>query len=145
MLLLRLLHGGMSVFTEAELAYLKAHTLARLATVGTDGRPHVVPVTYWFNEAEDAIDIGGVEFAATKKWRDAVAYPRVTLLVDDALPQEAHAIEIRADAEAHETGGDAINPRFPTFQPQFLRLRPRRIVSWWIEEPGFHPFARTVG
>ncbi len=44
-----------------------------------------------------------------------------------------------------ETGGEAINPRFPTFQPQFLRLRPRRIVSWWIEEPGFHPFARTVG
>ncbi|MFL5881601.1 MAG: pyridoxamine 5'-phosphate oxidase family protein, partial [Actinomycetota bacterium] len=35
----------MSAFTPPEIAYLTSQGLARLATVGPDGRPHVVPVT----------------------------------------------------------------------------------------------------
>ncbi len=134
----------MSVFTPSEIAYLEGRTLGRLATIGADGQPHVVPVAYRYNAAEDAIDIGGIDFAATKKWRDVKANPRATFLVDDAVPGEAHAIEIRGIAEAHETGGDAINPRFPTFRPEFVRLRPRFVVSWWIERPGFDPIGRRV-
>jgi pyridoxamine 5'-phosphate oxidase family protein len=133
-----------SAFTNREIEYLKSRTMGRLATVGQDGQPHVVPVTYHFNEDEDAVDIGGIDFAATKKWRDAQRNQRVTFLVDDASPEGAHAIEIRGDAEIHLTGGERINPRFPHFKPEFIRIRPRRIVSWSIEEPGFHPFARTV-
>ena len=35
----------MNVFTDAERAYLRdEHPLARLATVGPDGTPHVMPV-----------------------------------------------------------------------------------------------------
>ena len=30
-------------------------------------------------------------------------------------------------------GGETINARFPGFDPQFLRLRPRRIVTWGVE------------
>ncbi len=101
----------MSVFTAAEIAYLEAHTLGRLATVGADGRPHVVPVSYRFNPDEDAIDIGGIDFGASKAWRDANRDQRVTFLVDDAAPKEAHAIKIRGDAEVHTTGGEGINPR----------------------------------
>jgi PPOX class F420-dependent enzyme/OxyR family protein len=135
----------MSVFTALEITYLASHTLGRLATVGADGQPHVVPVTYRYNEVEDAIDIGGVGFEATKKWRDVQRNPRATFLVDDALPGEAHAIEIRGIAEANPSGGERINPRFPSFRPEFIRLRPRFVVSWSIEEPGFHPFGRRVG
>lgn len=37
-----------SVFSEAELAYLQGERrLARIATVGPDGTPHVVPVGMW--------------------------------------------------------------------------------------------------
>ena len=37
-----------SVFSEAELAYLEGgRRLARIATVGRDGTPHVVPVGMW--------------------------------------------------------------------------------------------------
>jgi pyridoxamine 5'-phosphate oxidase family protein len=39
----------MAVFTEAETAYLDSQMLCRLATVGADGRPHVVPVGYRYN------------------------------------------------------------------------------------------------
>jgi pyridoxamine 5'-phosphate oxidase family protein len=134
----------MSVFTMREIAYLQDRTMGRLATVGDDGQPHVIPLTYRYNPEEDAIDVGGIDFAAGKKWRDAEQNPRVTLLVDDANPDGARAIEIRGHAELHRTGGDLINPRFPNFVPEFIRIRPRRIVSWGVDEPGFHPHARTV-
>ena len=137
----------MSVFTEAELEYLRTGTLGRLATVGPDGQPHVVPVTFHYNGDEDAIDVGGVFFGATKKWRDARRNPRVTFLLDESWGKGAKAIEVRGVAEAHETGGDKIHPRFPNFTPEFLRIRPRRIVSWGLtpaEGGDFSPYARDV-
>src|SRR5262245_20495859 len=134
----------MSVFTPAEIEYLRRQSMARLATVGPDGRPHVIPLTFHFNEQEDAIDLGGVDFAAGKKWRDAEQNPRVTLLVDDSDGRSARAIEIRGDGELHQTGGERINPRFPNFVPQFLRLRPRRVVSWGLDREGFHVNARST-
>jgi pyridoxamine 5'-phosphate oxidase family protein len=139
----------MSVFTDAEIAYLTGQRLARLATVGADGQPHIIPVTFVYNAEEDTIDIGGINFGAGKKWRDAEQNPKVCVLLDESWGTGAKALEIRGEAELHETGGDSINPRFPNFAPQFFRIRPRRIVAWGIEEQGtdargFHPNARTV-
>ena len=125
----------MSAFTDSEIEYLRSQGMARLATVGPDGQPHVVPLTYNFNADEDAIDVGGVDFGNTKKWRDARRNPRVTFLLDDVLrdPRRARAIEVRGLAEAIAGGGGTINPRFPNFAEEFLRLRPTRIVSWGLE------------
>ena len=120
----------MSMFSEAEIAYLQSNSMGRLATIGTDGRPHLVPLTYRFNADEDAIDIGGVDFPNTKKWHDMLQNPHVAFLVDDASPAGAHAIEIRGDAEPHSSGGKLINPRFPNFKPEFVRVRPHRVISW---------------
>jgi pyridoxamine 5'-phosphate oxidase family protein len=125
----------MSVFTDAEIEYMGRITLARLATIGPDGRPHVIPLTYRYNADEDVIDIGGIDFASGKKWRDAQQNPKVTLLIDDFDPPEAHALEIRGDAELHEAGGSKINPRFPNFVEPFIRLRPAHIVSWGLNAP----------
>jgi len=75
----------MSVFTESELEYLGGQSLARVATVGPDGQPHITPVTFHYNEEEDTIDVGGMFFGGTKKWRDAQGNQRVTLLIDDRL------------------------------------------------------------
>ena len=128
----------MSVFTKEEIEYLRSQTLSRLATVGPDGQPHVIPVTFWFNEHEDTIDIGGINFGAGKKWRDAKQNPKVTFLLDDTFgsgkDRQARALEVRGEAELHETGRGEINPRFPNFAPQFFRIRPKRIVSWGLEE-----------
>ena len=50
----------MSVFTAAEVAYLQSQRIGRIATVGPDGQPHVVPVGFRYNPDEDSIDIGGL-------------------------------------------------------------------------------------
>ena len=125
----------MGIFTPEEIEYLEGASMGRLATVGRDGQPHVVPLTYRYNADEESIDLGGINFADTKKWRDAAHNPRVTFLVDDASPEGAHAVEIRGRAELHETGGSRINPRFPSFVEQFIRLRPTHIVSWGVGAP----------
>jgi pyridoxamine 5'-phosphate oxidase family protein len=53
----------MSAFSEAELAYLLGERrLGRVATVGKDGTPHVVPVGWSYNADQDSIDVGGREF-----------------------------------------------------------------------------------
>jgi pyridoxamine 5'-phosphate oxidase family protein len=64
-----------SAFTAAEIEYLRRSSsagprLARVATVGADGTPHVTPVGFSYNPELDAIEIGGRDFARTKKFRD---------------------------------------------------------------------------
>ena len=63
----------MSAFTQNELEYLGERApgrLARLATVGKDGTPHVVPVGWRFNRELDTIDVGGMALTRTKKFKD---------------------------------------------------------------------------
>ena len=126
----------MSVFTEAEISYLREHKLGRLATTNAEAQPHMTPLTYVYNEEEDTIDVGGLNFGDGKKWRDVQQNPKVAFLVDDVIgpPRRARAVEIRGNAELHETGGETINPRFPNFAPQFIRIRPTRIVSWGLAQ-----------
>ena len=123
----------MSVFTPAELAYLGSQRLGRIATVGPSGQPHAVPVGFRYNPAEDSIDIGGHNFARSKKFRDAERNPRVAFVVDDLAsisPWRPRGIEIRGRAEVLVSGGEAFGRGY---DPQIFRLRPRRIVSWGLE------------
>src|SRR5437763_1907250 len=55
----------MSAFNDAEIAYLEGQRLGRIATVGPDSQPHVVPVAFRYNADEDTIDIGGT---LARKW-----------------------------------------------------------------------------
>src|SRR2546430_15674347 len=119
----------MSAFTPAEIAYLRGHLLGRLATVGPNGQPHVVPVAFRYSGETDAIDIGGYDFAKRKKYRDGRGKPRGALVIDDVPsvnPWRARGIEIRGVAEILGTGGGRL---IPGFAPQKFRLRPRRVVS----------------
>ena len=50
----------MSVFTDKELEYLDGQRLGRMATVGGDGQPHVVPTSFRYNAEHDAIDVAGL-------------------------------------------------------------------------------------
>lgn len=123
----------MSVFTESELRYLTGgRQLGRIATVGADGTPHVVPVAWIYNAARDTIDIGGYELENTKKFRDVARSRRAAIVVDDlasADPWRPRGIEIRGAAEAIA---------LPT---ALIRIRPERIVSWGL---GQSRSARTV-
>ncbi len=93
----------MSVFTEAERAYLHQRRLARVATVGTNGTPHVTPVGMWSLRADaDLIEVSGRDFTATKKYRDVAATGRAAIVIDDlasADPWRPRGIEIRGHAQ----------------------------------------------
>ena len=131
----------MSVFSDAEIAYLKTQRLGRIATVGDNGQPHVVPVAFRYNPEHDAIDVGGHGFAGRKKFRDVQRNPRVALVVDDLAstsPWRPRGIEIRGRADILLTGGDSIGPGFDA---EHFRIRPKRIVSWGLGE---ERSARTV-
>jgi hypothetical protein len=49
----------MNAFTDAEISYKKTQRLGRLATVGVDEQPHVVPIGFRYYQKEDANEIGG--------------------------------------------------------------------------------------
>jgi pyridoxamine 5'-phosphate oxidase family protein len=130
----------MSAFSDAELDYFGSQRLGRLATVGNDGMPHVVPVAFRYNPDADAIDIGGHDFAKRKKFRDVRRTGVAALVVDDVLPPwRPRAVEVRGEATTLETGGKAI---MEGFDDPIIRITPRRIVSWGLED-GFQ--ARSVG
>ena len=129
----------MAVFTLAEITYLQSQRLGRLATLGDDGSPHVVPVTFRYNSDEDAIDIGGHDFARRKKFRDVRRDGRVSFVVDDVLPPwQPRAIEVRGHAGGSRRGweddhgrlrrSDLPDPTFPHRElgPRWGRLRPER-------------------
>jgi pyridoxamine 5'-phosphate oxidase family protein len=136
----------MSVFTPAEIAYLQSQRLGRIATVGADSQPHVVPVGFRYNPDQDTIDIGGHGgFTKRKKYRDVSQNRRVALVVDDLAsvnPWRVRGIEIRGEADILDTGGQEIGPGF---DPDIFRIRPRRIISWGLDDPDqFSSNARSV-
>lgn len=109
----------MSAFTPEEIAYLTEQGLGRLATVGSDGQPHAVPVGYRYNPARDTIDIGGHDLPRTKKYRDVLANPAVAFVVDDVLPPwRPRQVEIRGRAAVVGAGDAAL-----------IRITPTRIVA----------------
>ena len=123
----------MSVFTKAERDYLVGgRQLGRIATVGPDGTPHVVPVGWIYNAARDTIDVGGRELQRSKKFRDVERTGRVAIVIDDVEstdPWRTRAIEVRGRGEAIA---------LPT---PLIRIHPERIISWGLG-PGRS--ARTV-
>ena len=99
---------GTVIFTEAELEFLRSQRLARVATVGPSGWPHVVPVMFKLTDAgEFEFDADGV------KLRNLLAEPRVALVVDGA-PKRGIAVQGHAAVIGHERA----------------RLTPVRKFSW---------------
>lgn len=115
----------MSAFSDSELAYLHGERrLGRIATVGRDGTPHVVPVGWSHNTELDTIDVGGHRLERTKKFRDVARSGRAAIVIDDLAstdPWRPRAVEVRGRAEAI---ADPV---------ALVRIHPDRIVSWGIE------------
>jgi len=120
----------MSVFSDAERAYLSQRRLGRLATIDENGMPHVVPLGWRYNEELDTIDIGGRDFARTRKFRNARSNPNVALVIDDVLPPwRPRSVLIRGNAEALADAADSSGqPTGP-----IIRLHPTEVLSWGME------------
>ncbi len=122
----------MSAFSEVELAYLAERRLGRLATIGRNGLPHVVPLGWSYNPILDTIDVSGRDFAATAKFHNVKANPNVALVVDEVLPPwRPRAVMVRGHAEALE---DATDPEGNSTGP-IIRITPTQVISWGLDTP----------
>jgi pyridoxamine 5'-phosphate oxidase family protein len=125
-----------SVFTAAELAYLREQPIGRLATIGPDGGPQVRPVGFVVDPETGVIDIPGHDNPSTQKWRNVLRDPRVAFVVDDVVrqPWQPRALEVRGIAEALP---DVLHAEeFPGVRPGVIRIHPRRIVVFGLDDPG---------
>jgi pyridoxamine 5'-phosphate oxidase family protein len=141
----------MTLFTPAEIDYLVSQPLGRLATVGADGRPHVMPVGVFYDPETEALVVGSAaDMPRSKKFRDARRNPDVAIVVDDLAtvdPWTPRGIEVRGVAEALDDGGVEVGRRLGAgfdFHPAYLRIRPRRILSWGLTGDSFALDARDV-
>jgi hypothetical protein len=57
------------VFTDAEIAYLLAQRLGRLATIQPGGTLQVSPVCDTFDPETGCFDVAGIEMASSQKFR----------------------------------------------------------------------------
>jgi pyridoxamine 5'-phosphate oxidase family protein len=121
-----------SVFNDDERSYLSQAHLGRLATIGPDGLPHIVPVGWRYNPEHDTIDIGGrdpEEFVKTRMFQNAKANRRVGFVVDDVLPPwRPRCVTIRGEAEAiderHSDGS----------RTALIRITPHTVTSWGVPD-----------
>jgi pyridoxamine 5'-phosphate oxidase family protein len=143
----------MSTFTAAEIEYLRTQPLARLATVGADGRPQVKPVGFLLDPETDELVVGGYAgsgMVTSKKFRDVVATGLVALVVDDVAtvdPWTPRGVEVRGRAEARIAGGEEVGKRLGAsfdFDPAWILVRPTRIVSWGIDGSSYEVSARDA-
>ncbi len=126
-------------FTESEIEYLESQPVGRLCTLGPTGAPQARPVGVHLGP-DGTIDVVGWGLAESQKWRNVLADPRVTFLVDDLasrVPWRARGIEIRGSAET-VVGSDGSDGGM---SGDVIRVRPRRVLSWGINDG---PEARTM-
>lgn len=102
---------GLVIFTPSELEFLRSQRIARLATVGPTGWPHVVPVMY------SVSDDGALEFDVDGvKLRNLQAEPRAAMAVDAMGPRRGVSMQGRTDL----------------IGPERARLAPDRKFSWGL-------------
>jgi pyridoxamine 5'-phosphate oxidase family protein len=128
----------MTTFNDKEREYLASQRLARLATADAKGRPHVVPVGFRLSDDATAIEVGGHNFAKSKKYRDLRANPNVAIVIDDLVsvdPWTPRGIEVRGSGELQSGGVAKFGPG--GWDDVWVRVVPERVISWGIEAPPF--------
>lgn len=127
-------------FNGDEIAFMNSQRLARIATVGDDGQPDVVPVGFEFDGTY--IHIGGYQPSNTRRHHNVLAgNHKVALVIDDLVSTQPWSPRfLRVYGTAEVVGGD---------QP-YLRVTPAISWSWNLSgEPlrhdeSFAPPKRTV-
>ena len=134
-------------------AYLAEGRTIQVASVGRDGRPHLVPMWY---AVDDEGCVVFTTYGSSQKVRNLERDPRITLLVEDgAVYDELRGVMIEGEAEivddldytrdvmslvgakySGERRGDAAEDRSPPDRKRAIakrvvvRVRPQRTTSW---------------
>jgi pyridoxamine 5'-phosphate oxidase family protein len=112
-----------AAFSESEAEYLAENMLGRVATVSQSNQPHVVPVAYTFDGA--SIYFGGWNLHKSLKYRNLLANGKVAFVVDEVVstrPWRVRGVEVRGDAQPHETDGNVT----------LVKITPRVVRSWGL-------------
>jgi pyridoxamine 5'-phosphate oxidase family protein len=115
-------------FTDEEIAYLRSQPLARVATIGPEAQPDVVPLAFEFDGTHLWVGGAGESVLRTRKIRNVTAgQHRIALVVDDLVSLEpfiARGIRVygTADGPVERTG--MMGPGI------FLRITPEISWSW---------------
>ena len=124
----------MSVFTPAEVEYLSARRLARLATASSEGQPDVSAVGFGLDG--DDIVSGGLDLTKTIRFRHLKTNPQATIVIDDLAstdPWKPRGVKIRGHAIVEEEAGSLR-----------IRIVPATVWSWGINEGAPKHFAGSI-
>jgi pyridoxamine 5'-phosphate oxidase family protein len=124
----------MSIFTEKEIEYLLSQRLGRLATIRPDGTPQIAPVGFRYNAELEMIDIGGRYLSQSKKFRNILENPHVSLVIDDVLPPwQPRGVEIRGIAHTESSGGNSLFGANYPVDEVIIRITPVQIIGWGLD------------
>jgi pyridoxamine 5'-phosphate oxidase family protein len=129
-------------FKPHEIEYMKAADLARLATIQPDGTLQNSPVGFTFNEGLGTIDIHGYRMSKSRKFRNLASNNTVALVIDDIAsrnPWRVRCLEIRGTAEQVEAGKKRAEPNGDEIDDAIIRITPRRIISFGIDDTNSEP------
>ena len=124
----------MSVFTDKEIEYLLSQRLGRLATVRSDCTPQIAPVGFRYNAELDVIDIGGRYLSQTRKFRNVLENPHVSLVIDDVLPPwQPRGVEIsRESVYTIYRRKRSLGANYPVDEA-VIRITPMQIIGWGLD------------
>jgi pyridoxamine 5'-phosphate oxidase family protein len=115
-------------FTDEEMAYLRSQPIARLATLGSDEQPDVVPLSFEFDGKFFWVGGSGRTVLDTRKFRNVqTGNERVALVVDDMVsfdPFIVRSIRVYGRAEAPFERVGMVGPGI------YMRITPTISWSW---------------
>jgi pyridoxamine 5'-phosphate oxidase family protein len=133
-------------FKSHEIAFLQETELGRLATIQPNGTPQVSPVGFTYNEQLGTIDIAGYRMSKSQKFRNIAQNDRVAFVVDDIAsrnPWRVRCLEIRGTAEQAYADGRALGAAGDELDSAIVRITPRRIISFGIDDTETEPHLLT--
>jgi PPOX class probable F420-dependent enzyme len=136
---------------EAEIRRRLAESrVARLATVGGDGRPHIVPICFVVMSGEIlfAVDHKPKRTADLQRLRNIATNPAVAVLVDHYEEDWSRIWWVRIDGFARVLEGgdsteravDALSARYPQYRRErpsgpVVSIRIERLSGWFATAP----------
>ena len=116
---------------------MKQADFGRLATVRADGTPQASPVGFTYNQDLGTVDIRGYRMSKSRKFRNVASNNTVALVIDDIVsrdPWRVRCLEIRGTAEQAESGEKRTEPNGDGIDTAIIRITPRRIISFGIDD-----------
>jgi pyridoxamine 5'-phosphate oxidase family protein len=130
------------LFKPHEIEFMKRADLGRLATIQPDGTLQNSPVGFTYNDDLGTLDIRGYRMSKSRKFRNLAANNTVALVIDDIVsrdPWRVRCLEIRGTAEQAESGEKHTEPNGDQIDTAIIRITPRRIISFGIDDTETEP------